>query len=442
MQHSIRIAQMSDLHYSPDNLVESDRCFTAAVTQAIERGVDAAVITGDSTDHVLQAHSPAFLALAKQVVRLANHCPVLMLQGTFSHEPVGLLQMFALLGAKFPICVADRIASYGLGELGFEFVRDDAPYRLVVHALPTLNKAEVAMMASSEIGAASQLAGDLVSHVLQGWAPVNRQLRLQGVPSMVISHGTVLNCITEHGVPMAGVDHEFGVGALFAAESEAVALGHIHKHQSWENNAFDIIQRIAYAGSIGRFHHGEDGDKFWLEWSLQAGRAELKAHCTPARRTVDIVFDGAPDLDKLREADCAGAFVRLRYTVDAEFAGSVNRELMKSLLTQAGAVDVQIEGKTLVVERVRAPGISQEQDISSKLAKWAAACGNDAVLPDLHGAWQMLTNGSDVDALMTKIDKQVELSILRPKSVAPQPKAPVPQDHWAPPKTELELFAA
>ena len=46
----IRIAQFSDLHYSAKNLAEADRCFSFAVDEAIRRGAEAAVISGDSTD--------------------------------------------------------------------------------------------------------------------------------------------------------------------------------------------------------------------------------------------------------------------------------------------------------------------------------------------------------------------------------------------------------
>jgi exonuclease SbcD len=87
----ISAAQFSDLHFSGRNLDESSRCFGFAVDQAIERGVDVAVISGDATDHALEVHSPAVQRLAREVRRLANHCPVLMLQGTFSHEPPGTL---------------------------------------------------------------------------------------------------------------------------------------------------------------------------------------------------------------------------------------------------------------------------------------------------------------------------------------------------------------
>jgi hypothetical protein len=43
-------------------------------------------------------HAPAAERLVAQVRRLADHCPVLMLQGTFSHEPPGTLAIFKLLG--------------------------------------------------------------------------------------------------------------------------------------------------------------------------------------------------------------------------------------------------------------------------------------------------------------------------------------------------------
>jgi exonuclease SbcD len=110
----IRIAQFSDLHYSEKNLAEADRCFGFAVDEAIRRGAEVAVISGDSTDHALDVHSPAVERLARQVRRLADHCPVLMLQGTFSHEPPGTLAIFRLLGGRYGVHVADRIGQVAL----------------------------------------------------------------------------------------------------------------------------------------------------------------------------------------------------------------------------------------------------------------------------------------------------------------------------------------
>ena len=372
---TIRVAQMSDLHYCPSKLDEADRCFTHSVSEAISLNVGCAVITGDSTDHALDAHSPAFEALARQLQRLANHCPVLMLQGTFSHEPQGLLKLLSLIGAKYPIAIADRIASFGLpvgysGSKGFELIETGKSYEFVVNALPTLNKADIAALTSNQVGEAAIKAGEIVSEVLQAFAPMNRQLRAEGVPTMLISHGTVLNCVTEHGVPMAGSDHEFGSGGLFSACADVVALGHIHKHQVWKNDANGFAQTIAYAGSIGRFHHGEIDDKVWIEWNMVAGKSSFSAHETPARQTIDLFFDGPPDMDAIREAasGCQGAWVRVRYAVNAENAQSIDRDAIKAALS--GAAGVQIEGTTLVIERVRAPGISTAHTVEDKLRQW------------------------------------------------------------------------
>ena len=97
----MRVAHFSDLHYAGATLTEVDRCFSFAVDAAIARGVDCAVISGDSTDHALEVHAPAVEALARNIRRLADHCPVLMLHGTFSHEPPGVLNVFRLLGGRF-----------------------------------------------------------------------------------------------------------------------------------------------------------------------------------------------------------------------------------------------------------------------------------------------------------------------------------------------------
>ena len=367
---SVKVAQMSDLHYSAGNIDEADRCFTAAVTGAIENGVHCALITGDSTDHAMDAHSPAIVALAKQLQRLADHCPVLMLQGTFSHEPPGLLKMLSLIGARHPIAIAEQIGSYGLTDDLFELIEPNTTYRLVVSAVPTLNKADIAALASDSVGSAGIEAGRIIAEVLGALAPMNRMLRQQGIPTMVISHGTVLNCLTEHGVPMAGSDHEFGAGGLFSALADAVALGHIHKHQVWESAAHETKQLIAYAGSIGRFHHGEIDEKVWMEWIMEAGNPSFVAHPTPARKTIDLFFTGPPDLEKIRAAaaDCSGAWVRVRYEVDEEHRQGVDRSAIKAIL--GNAAGVQIEGKTLIVERVRAQGISTAPSLSGKLAKW------------------------------------------------------------------------
>lgn len=374
----IRIAHFSDLHYSHKNLAEADRCFGVAIDRAIEAGVQAAVLSGDATDHALDLHAPAALHLLSQVRRLADHCPVLMLQGTFSHEPPGTLSVFRLLGARHPIHVADRIEQVALTRelhwLPSEGWRFDAlPQNLLAlfSCVPTVNKAVVAATVGAVDAAAA--VGEHLAALLAGFAPGHRAARARGAPTIGVSHGTVFGCISEHGVPMAGFDHEFSTGALFAAEARAFLLGHIHMHQAWTRTGEAGGQRIAYAGSIGRFHHGELGDKGFLLWEVTADESRFTLEPTPARRTIDVVFEGKPGIAALREAlanqDVNGAFVRVRWAVAEEDRYEVDRAAIQKEL--AGAAEVKLEGRIIPVVRSRADGISRMANLADRVRAWA-----------------------------------------------------------------------
>ena len=372
----IRGAHFSDIHYAGATLAEADRCFTFAVDAAIGEGIDFAVISGDSTDHALDIHAPAVEALARNIRRLADHCPVLMLQGTFSHEPPGTLNVFRLLGGRYPVHVADRLHQVALMPAGVWLASDEWRFdavpegaRALFSCVPTVNKATVA----AAVGAteAAQAVGDQLSALLRGYAVVNDTARKMGMATIGVSHGTVCGCLTEHDVPMAGFDHEFTTGSLFAAGATAFMLGHIHKHQAWQDNG----RVIAYAGSIGRLHYGEQGDKGFLLWEVGADAARCELVPTPARRTIDITFEGMPDLDTLRQ--CArehpieGAFVRVRWTMPEEDRCQIDRAAMERIF--GGAAGLKLEGRVVPVVRMRAAGISREATMDAKVRTWAKA---------------------------------------------------------------------
>lgn len=372
----IRIAQFSDLHYSAKNLAEADRCFSYAVDRAIALNMDAAVISGDATDHSLDVHAPAVERLARNVRRLADHCPVLMLQGTWSHEPPGTLSIFRLLGGRYAVHVVDRIGQVGLTADGHWIASDNWRFdslpndlRALFSCVPTVNKATVAAAVSASV--AAEALGEQLGILLRGFAPTNHAARATGVPTIGVSHGTVYGCLTEHGVPMAGFDHEFTTGALFAAQAQAFMLGHIHRHQGWEANG----QLIAYPGSIGRFHYGEEGEKGCLMWEIGAQSARFAFEPTPARRTIDIFFEGKPDLEAIRatvaDQQIDGAFVRVRWNVPDEDRHEIDRGAIERLLD--GAAEVKLEGRVVPVIRTRAAGISQAATIADKVRTWAKA---------------------------------------------------------------------
>jgi exonuclease SbcD len=404
MKAMIRLAHFSDLHYAGATLTEVDRCFSFAVDAAIARGVDCAVISGDSTDHALEVHAPAVAGLARNVRRLADHCPVLMLHGTFSHEPPGALNVFGLLGGRFRVHVADRLQQVALTADGrwvesegcrFEQIPQDA--RALFSCVPTVNKAIVAAAVGATEAAAA--VGEQLTALLRGYAPINEAARAAGVPTIGVSHGTVYGCVTEHGVPMAGFDHEFTTGSLFGAGAQAFLLGHIHKHQSWEQAG----RLIAYAGSVGRLHYGEEGDKGFLIWNVEAASVGFEVIATPARRTVEISFEGMPKLDELqrfaRANDVTGAFVRVRWTMPEEDRHEVDRSAIQGIF--GAAAEVKLEGRVIPVVRTRAEGISQHASLAAKIALWARL--TDARPEPLLGC---------LEALQTRQAEEIAANIL------------------------------
>ena len=428
IQSTVRVCQMSDLHYSGRNLAESERCFAYAVDRAIAAGPDCVVISGDSTDHALDAHAPAFAALARNLRRLADHCPVLMLQGTFSHEPPGTLAVFALLGGRYPVRVADRIKQVALlpggiwadsSEWRFDGIPDGT--RLLVSCIPTVNKGAVAAV----VGAtqAGEALGAEMASLLRALAPGHRDARASAIPTAVLSHGTVSGCTTEHGVPMAGLDHEFTTGSLFAADASAVMLGHIHRHQIWESSG----RLIAYAGSIGRFHYGEEGDKGMLVWEIGPASASAVLDPTPARRTIEVSFAGAPDLDELRAIadDVQGAFVKVRWEIGEEERASVDRAAIEAALT--GAAEVKLEGRIVPVVRSRAAGISRAATLDDKLQQWACVVGADPAPLSVALA-----------ALEASTPEAIAAEILDATAPLPEPHAIAPSSVPAVPASEPE----
>lgn len=455
----MKIAQFSDLHYSPERLDEADRCFSFAVGDAIARGARIGVISGDSTDHRLDAHSPALNALAKQVHRLAAAMPVIMLQGTYSHEPPGTLDNFALMGAVNEVFIADRIVQVALAggrfhaSAGAVFNDEELGHVLAMHpeavftCLPTVNKGHLAANVGA-LAAATDL-GDVLATYLAASGKVNAKLRDASIETVGISHGTVVGCETEHGVTMAGFDHEFSLSALFDAQCSAFMLGHIHKYQAWERGG----HLIAYPGSIGRFHYGEEGDKGYLLWEVDTDAASAQLVPTPSRRMVCLDFDGPPDMDQLAQlaAETGDAHVRIRWQVDEEHRQSVDRAAIEAMF--AHAQGLKVEPRILPVVRSRAQGISLETSVEAKLARW---CGlTDVEASPVLERLQLLETGDAAaiaDAIVARIDQlpsspslslvpngeNEESDVPEPVSVAAVAVAPAGPLDWL----EGDLFAA
>jgi exonuclease SbcD len=199
---------------------------------------------------------------------------------------------------------------------------------------------------------------------------------------------------------------------------------------------------VAYAGSIGRFHHGEVGDKGFVLWEVGAAAVGFELMPTPARRTVDLFFEGKPDLGRIESAvaagDLDGAWVRVRWTVADEERHEVDREAIKRAL--AGAAGVQLEGRFLPIVRSRAEGISRCASLGDKVRAWAGV--TDARVEPLLAYLEHLSHQTPEQIAAEVLTRHPPTEAPAPLSVAarPDPVAEEPESVAGGAAAELELF--
>lgn len=370
----IRIAHLSDLHYCPKHLDQVHKATMHAISAAVAQRCHVAVISGDLTDHRVDFHSPSAQCLMQAVHALAYHMPVLVLQGTFSHDPPGSVKQLSRVRSRFQIHASTEIESVGL-DTGDRWVKpadasDDV--RAIFRCLPTVAKQKVAAKYGAED--VNERTGELIADVLAGWHEPNIRAAEAGIPTIGVAHGTVNGCETESGVPMAGLDHEFSPAALFSSGCDAFLLGHIHKHQAW---VADSGQVAAYAGSIAKLHFGERYDKGWLEWDVAPRSVDFALYQVPTVDLLRLDYEGPPDLGDLEitvaeyPGDPANTRVRLRYKVDEEHRHTVNHEAIERLFEQANFKELSIQPTINPLHRQRAAGISSKQTIGDKVRVYA-----------------------------------------------------------------------
>lgn len=378
----MKVFHTGDIHMCAKHREWVNRAMEHATDSAISQKCDIAVIAGDSFDHAINAHEPAFADFVGHVVRLSNYMPVVLLYGTASHDRPGCLDAFKLMPSRHAIHVIDKPTQFEL-------------CGAMVSALPSLNKAEI------EEGCSAR---DWTSKQLASFAPSNIAARANGQPTFLITHGTINGSTTESRYALVSPDHEMDVQALANADADAVMINHIHAHQSWPNVLTPSGARttIAYSGSIARLVHGHHNPVGFLIWNIEPGKARFTFHPTPARQLLEITFDGPPNMAELRELArtvTPDDAVRIRWSVDEEHVTAIDKAAIRELF--AGAETLKLEGRVLPVQRTRAGGIGQALTLADKLSIWAKATGSDGIERLLERL--ELVQGHDPERIVSRI---------------------------------------
>ena len=181
------------------------------------------------------------------------------------------------------------------------------------------------------------------------------------IPAVLTAHLSVSNATygSERSV-MIGRDAVVAKSALDDPAWDYVALGHIHKHQSLnEENQPPIV----YAGSLERIDFGEEGDPKGFCW-VEIGDRESKAETTwqfvevDARPFVTIradVREADEPLSAIERAvakhDIGQAVVRLILRLRADQEPAVRDYDLRALLSEAyaiGSISREVERKARV----------------------------------------------------------------------------------------------
>lgn len=367
------LAHISDSHFDQnadvDDLVGVHRAFVAAAKGA---GVNAIAHAGDFFEGTSTARER--LMLAEWIGACCEVAPFFGVKGNHDRAlELDLYPMMRTVGSTRCNIVDRPQTVYGEASEGFAFI-----------GLPWFDRAPIAARADAAAAVdvtriATQDQARALLLGLSAWSHEARRLRR--VP-VLVAHAMIGGSEVSTGQMILGQTVEVSPADLLTSQAEAVILGHVHKHQEWENG------RVAYSGSPRRADHGEPEAKGWRLLVFEDGHFETaEFHKLPARELVHVDLDFTGDRRELahdlrevllpinKKTPFTNARVRVRYRIAARDLALVNKDLIKQLVMSSLAHDVKIEALPEPEDRVRAVEVVTERTLSGKVKGYLQAKG-------------------------------------------------------------------
>ena len=206
------------------------------------------------------------------------------------------------------------------------------------------------------------------------------------VPLVVSAHLTVQGAELSGSERASLIAHEptFTVGQLAQPGVDYVALGHIHRYQDRNRQAWERGEGppVVYSSSIERISFKEhDAEKGFVLVDIDSQgepgrRTDYAFVATPARRFVPIAADAseAPDptaavLAEIARHDVADAVVRVRYKTGEHQAGAVDEVAIRGALAAADTV-AAIEREAPDVERRRRTTVHTDTSLKDAVERY------------------------------------------------------------------------
>jgi exonuclease SbcD len=335
------------------------RRFDELIDYGLERDVDLALFTGDAfkTRNPTPTYQRAF---ARRVKRLADAgVPVILLVG--NHDLPTMTQRASSVDIFSTLDVPNVIV--GRDERVHTIETKHGSLQVATVPYPVRQR----LLAHDEyrglsIEALDQAMREIVTENIQAL----KKTLDPDIPAVLAAHLSVSGAVygSERSV-MVGRDAVIFKSALADPAWDYVALGHVHRHQSINEDAHPPV---VYAGSLERIDFGEEKEAKGFCW-VELSRGEtawtfVEAQARPFVTVRVDVRESVSPLMTLEQAlvsrDLQGAVVRLIVRMKAEQEPLVRDREVRALLSDAyfvGGINRQIEREN----RVRLGNLSPEE---------------------------------------------------------------------------------
>jgi exonuclease SbcD len=377
----IRLLHLADLHIGMENYGRLDPAtgvngrvldflhrFDKVIDYGLEREVDLVIFAGDAfkTRNPTPTYQRAF---ARRVKRLADAgVPVILLVG--NHDLPAMVQRASSVDIFRTLEVSNVLV--GRDERLHRVETRHGPVQIATVPYPVRQR----LLVNDEYRGLSikQLDEALRDIVTRNIEALARQLDPQ-VPAVLAAHLSVSGATfgSERSV-MIGRDAVVLKSALADPAWDYVALGHVHKHQSLND---DGHPPVVYAGSLERIDFGEEGQPKGFCWvELARGETTWEFVEVDARRFVTVRADVRDELNPLMALqqvvaahDLRDAVVRLILHLRADQEPLVRDRDVRALLSDAyfvGGINREVEREARVRLGSLAPEEMTDQDLLAK----------------------------------------------------------------------------
>lgn len=333
-------------------LLDFRRSFDALVAHGLAEDIDLFLFCGDAyrTADPTPTQQKLFAEALRPIAEAG--IPIVMIVGNHDH-PVSFgkassVDIFGVLDGRVDIFSTPTFRAEG--QPGGPIDTKSGPVQLI--ALPWPIRSKI-LSREEHRGKTPHEIRDLIETLYTDFVRTCAASAAPEIPLVVAAHLTVQGAELSGSERSSLIAHEptFTVGQLTHAPIDYVALGHIHRFQDRNQDAYTRGEGppVVYSSSIERISFKEhDARKGFVIVDIEPGRTprtQYRFVDTPARVFLPLQIDarGQDDptayiLNAIARHPVDEAVVRVRYQVDEETAGGVDTGRIRDALATASVV--------------------------------------------------------------------------------------------------------